>query len=84
MQPAVKPSDQWDTSSTHGPQVDEIQFNTIMKYIEIGKTEGTLVKGGNRALDKGYFIEPTIFTNVSESAKIMREEVGLGSAERGN
>ncbi len=54
MTDQIKPSDQFDASSTFGPQVDEIQFNTIMKYIEIGKTEGKLIKGGDKAADKGY------------------------------
>ncbi|KAI9032380.1 aldehyde dehydrogenase domain-containing protein [Hyaloraphidium curvatum] len=75
MTSKIKPSDQFNTDSTHGPQVDSIQFETIMKYIEIGKTEGKLVAGGNRVGDKGYFIEPTIFTDVPETARIMREEI---------
>ncbi|KAI9008607.1 putative aldehyde dehydrogenase, partial [Hyaloraphidium curvatum] len=72
---SIKVGDQFDPATNQGPQVDEIQFNSIMKYIATGKTEGKLVTGGNRHGDKGYFIEPTIFTDVPDSAKIMREEI---------
>ncbi|KAI9004509.1 putative Iad1-indole-3-acetaldehyde dehydrogenase [Hyaloraphidium curvatum] len=72
---AIKVGDQFDPATNQGPQVDEIQFNSIMKYIETGKSEGKLVTGGKRHGDKGFFIEPTIFTDVPDSAKIMREEI---------
>jgi len=77
MTQTIKVGDQFDADATHGPQVDEIQFNTIMKYIKTGVEEdgATLVTGGKRHGDQGYFIEPTIFTNVKEDAKIMREEI---------
>jgi len=51
---------------THqGPQISQIQFDRIMSYVEIGKKEGaTLLMGGERYGKEGYFIEPTIFTEV--------------------
>jgi aldehyde dehydrogenase (NAD+) len=61
--------EKFDANAAHGSLVDEIQFNNVMKYIETGKTEATLAQGGNRKGDKGFFIEPTIFTNVPETAK---------------
>ena len=46
-------------------QVSEAQFNKVLSYIESGKDEGaTLLTGGNRVGNKGYFIEPTIFGDV--------------------
>lgn len=46
-------------------QVDKVQFERVLKYIEHGKSEGaTLLTGGKPAGDKGYYIEPTIFTDV--------------------
>ena len=46
-------------------QVDKKQMDKILKYIEHGKREGaTLVTGGKRIGNVGYYIEPTIFTNV--------------------
>ncbi len=63
-----------------GPAVDEPALKTILEYIEIGKKEsGAPVVGGNRltggAFDKGYYIEPTIFANVAEDARIAKEEI---------
>ncbi len=63
-----------------GPAVDEGQLETNMKYIEIGKKEAGAPKvGGNRltggAYDKGYFCEPTIFADVTESMTIAQEEI---------
>lgn len=41
-----------------GPQIDRDQFDKIMGYIDVGKKEGAkLMHGGDRALDKGYFIQ---------------------------
>ena len=46
------------------------------RYIKHGKDAGATVEtGGNRKGDKGYFIEPTIFSNVTEDMKIMQEEI---------
>lgn len=46
-----------------GPQVDEIQFNKVLGFIEKGKTEGANVAtGGSRHGEKGYYIQPTVFT----------------------
>lgn len=59
-----------------GPQVDQAQFDKIMSYIQKGKQEGAnCVIGGNRFGDRGYFIEPTIFDNVSDKMAIAREEI---------
>jgi len=59
-----------------GPQVDKIQFEKILHYIESGKQEGAkCVLGGKRLGTKGYFLEPTIFTNVEDEMKISKEEI---------
>jgi len=59
-----------------GPQVSQLQFDRIMSYIEDGKKGGATVEtGGKRKGDKGYFIEPTVFSNVTEDMKIQREEI---------
>jgi RHH-type proline utilization regulon transcriptional repressor/proline dehydrogenase/delta 1-pyrroline-5-carboxylate dehydrogenase len=64
-----------DPASYLGPVIDKNAFQNILKYIEIGKTEGKLVAGGKKGLEKGYFIEPTIFTDVKPDAKIAQEEI---------
>jgi len=59
-----------------GPQVSKVQFDRIMGYIEEGKKSGAKVEtGGERLGNEGYFIKPTIFSNVSEDMKIMQEEI---------
>ncbi len=63
-----------------GPSVSEKQLNTVLDYIEIGKNEGaTLIHGGNRlmdnGLDQGFFVEPTIFEDVTTDMRIAQEEI---------
>ncbi len=63
-----------------GPAVDAAALETILKYIAIGKEEGgKLVCGGNRLTDhgrdKGFFVEPTVFSDVTESMTIAKEEI---------
>jgi aldehyde dehydrogenase (NAD+) len=63
-----------------GPSNSAPQLETVMKYVQIGKDEGaTLACGGNRlekgSHAKGYFHEPTIFTDVHPSMRIAREEI---------
>jgi aldehyde dehydrogenase (NAD+) len=63
-----------------GPAVDEEQLKTDLEYIDIAKKEGAeLLVGGNRLTgdnyDKGYFIEPTIFSGVSSTMRVAQEEV---------
>ncbi|KAI4161951.1 MAG: hypothetical protein LQ342_004399 [Letrouitia transgressa] len=59
-----------------GPQVSQLQYDRIMGYIDTGKKEGAKVEiGGSRSGDTGYFIQPTVFSNVSEDMKIMQDEI---------
>lgn len=63
-----------------GPVADEYQLQNILDYIEKGKVEGArLLTGGNRltgeSYDKGYFVEPTVFTDVTPDMSIAREEI---------
>ncbi|KAI9832246.1 MAG: Aldehyde dehydrogenase [Sarea resinae] len=68
--------DPFHSDTFQGPQVSQLQFDRIMGYIETGKKEGaTLVTGGERHGKEGYFIQPTIFADVSEDMTIMQEEI---------
>jgi aldehyde dehydrogenase (NAD+) len=68
--------DPLDPRTDQGPQVSESQFDRIMGYIESGKREGaTLACGGERVGDCGYFIQPTVFSDVRDEMKIAREEI---------
>jgi len=67
---------QFDGATTHGPQVSKIQHEKIMQYIDSAKSEGAqLVLGGAAKSGPGYFIEPTIFKDASNSMKVVREEI---------
>ena len=66
-----------DRSTKLGPVVSKDQYDRVSEYLAIGKTEAKLASGGGRpvAFDKGYYIEPTIFYDVDNSARIAREEI---------
>ncbi|PKS12576.1 hypothetical protein jhhlp_000784 [Lomentospora prolificans] len=74
---AVKAGNPAEKDVKHGPQADEIQYNNVMKFIEEGKQSGSLALGGKGTLDStgGYFVEPTVFVQTPEDARIMKEEV---------
>jgi len=71
-----KVGDPFDMATEQGPQVSQEQCDRIMGYIDSGKKEGAkLLVGGNRIGNRGYFIEPTVFTGVTDEMKIAREEI---------
>jgi aldehyde dehydrogenase (NAD+) len=71
-----KVGDPFAADTFQGPQVSQLQFDRIMDYIKVGKEEGATVEtGGERLGDKGYFIKPTIFSNVTSNMRIMQEEI---------
>jgi betaine-aldehyde dehydrogenase len=68
-----------DRATKMGPLVSREQFDRVRSYQEIGKGEAKLALGGGRAsggaLDRGYFVEPTIFYDVDNNSRIAREEI---------
>ncbi len=69
-----------EESSQMGAIVSEKHLESILAYVQIGKEEGAhLACGGNRilqdGLEKGFFIEPTVFTEVTSDMRIVREEI---------
>ncbi len=63
-----------------GPCVDEGQMNTVLRYIDVGKKEGGKILCGGKRLagagyDKGYFVEPTIFSGITPEMTIAQEEI---------
>jgi 1-pyrroline-5-carboxylate dehydrogenase len=72
---ALKVGDVRDPDTQVGAVIDENQLAKVMGYITIGKREGRLVAGGRRLEGDGYFVEPTVFADVSPKAKIAREEI---------
>jgi aldehyde dehydrogenase (NAD+) len=68
--------DPFDPKTDQGPQVNQAQFEKVLGYIESGKAEGAhLACGGEQFGDKGYFIQPTVFSGVADEMKIAREEI---------
>jgi betaine-aldehyde dehydrogenase len=75
-----KPGIPTDPATTMGAIVSRAQLDKILTYIEVAKQEGaTLAYGGRRPADpqlaKGFFVEPTIFTGVTQQMRIANEEV---------
>ncbi|MBS4216373.1 L-glutamate gamma-semialdehyde dehydrogenase [Neobacillus rhizophilus] len=58
-----------------GPVIDNNAFKKIMEYVEIGKSEGKLMTGGEGDSSKGYFIKPTVFADLDPKSRIMQEEI---------
>ena len=73
------PGDPLDPKTRYGAISSRKQLDTVLRYIDAGKTEGaTLLTGGSRAdigTGKGYFVQPTVFTDVKPSMTISREEI---------
>jgi len=58
-----------------GPVIDEAAYRRILEYIEIGRKEATLAFQAKEVPPRGYFIPPTIFTDVKPHMRIAREEI---------
>ncbi len=75
---AVRVGDPFDPATQMGPLVSGRQRDRVEGYIAKGKEQGaTLVTGGGRpkGLDRGYYVEPTVFANVDNSSVIAQEEI---------
>ncbi len=71
-----KLGDPLDQSTEQGPQVDQAQFDKILSYIQKGNAEGAnCIVGGKRFGDRGYFVQPTIFDNVTDNMAIAQDEI---------
>ncbi|XP_042898262.1 aldehyde dehydrogenase, cytosolic 1 [Parasteatoda tepidariorum] len=68
--------DPYDGKTVQGPQIDDEQFNKILELIESGKKEGAKLEcGGGRHGNRGYFVQPTVFSNVQDNMRIAKEEI---------
>src|SRR5262249_50022924 len=70
---SVGPSD--DPNNYMGPVVSETAMKGVLGYIDLGKKEGRLLLGGERAPGEGYFVQPTIIVDVHPKARIAQEEI---------
>ncbi len=75
----LKVGDPMDKGTRMGPVVSAQQLETVLGYVEAGRREGaTLAAGGERVRvgdGRGYFVQPTVFTGVSNAMRIAREEI---------
>ena len=74
----MAPGDPLDPKTRLGAIVDQVQLNTVLGYIESGRSEGANLRmGGNRVRQEsgGFFVEPTVFDGVTANMKIAREEI---------
>ncbi|KDR40526.1 aldehyde dehydrogenase family protein [Caballeronia glathei] len=76
---AVRVGNPLDPQVTMGPVVNELQFERVQDYIRIGIEEGATVRVGGvgrpDGLERGYFVKPTIFSNVTPQMRIAQEEI---------
>ena len=74
----MQPGDPLDASTRLGAIVDDVQLQTVLGYIESGRTEGaSMLAGGQRARQEsgGFYVQPTVFSDVQPAMKIAREEI---------
>ena len=66
-----------DKTTYMGPVASKSAYESILKYIEVGKKEGRLMTGGktHETAEKGYFIEPTVIADIEPMARISQEEI---------
>ncbi|WP_232699294.1 aldehyde dehydrogenase [Brevibacillus daliensis] len=70
--------DPFDSSSKMGALISEEHYTRVLHYIELAKEEGGVIETGGRRpahLEKGYFLEPTIITNVNSKCRVVKEEI---------
>jgi aldehyde dehydrogenase (NAD+) len=73
---SIRVGDPTDPKTTMGPVISAGQMRTVLDYIDIGRAEGaSVVTGGSRLGDQGYFVEPTVFANVQHEMRISQEEI---------
>jgi len=78
MMSGLRPGDPQQPDTIQGPQISETQRERVLGYIQVGIDEGaTLALGGGRPKehDRGWYVEPTIFTDVDSSMRIAQEEI---------
>lgn len=65
-----------DPAMQMGPLVSREQMERVCSYIDLGRSQGaTVVTGGGRAKDKGYYVQPTVLANVSQDMRVVQEEI---------
>ena len=72
----TKLGDPFDPEVQQGPQIDEQMLNKVLGLIKSGKEQGAVLEtGGERLGNVGYFVKPTVFSNVTDDMRIAKEEI---------
>ncbi len=72
----MRAGDPLEADSQLGPLASRAQLEKVLRYIELGKTEGLkLLTGGSRLDRRGFFVEPTVFGDVANTCRLAREEI---------
>ncbi|ALP68686.1 aldehyde dehydrogenase [Paraburkholderia caribensis] len=75
---ALKVGDPWEATTQIGPLANRRQFERVLRYIDVGLSDGAQITTGGTAgdhRDVGFFIEPTVFSGVTPAMTIAREEI---------
>ena len=68
--------DPFDPQTDQGPQVDQAQLDKVLRYVEYGRQDGArCLSGGQRFGERGYFVEPTLFGDVTDDMRIAQDEI---------
>ena len=73
---SIKLGNGLDPDTQMGPLVSDEQLSRVTGYLDSGREQGaTVVTGGTRKGDRGYFVEPTVLTNTRPEMRVVREEI---------
>jgi aldehyde dehydrogenase (NAD+) len=74
---AAKQGDPFDPTTVFGPVATKTQYDTVLRYLDLARTEGARVTtgGGPAEVERGYFIQPTVLADVTPEMTVAREEI---------
>jgi aldehyde dehydrogenase (NAD+) len=73
---SLRIGDPLETGTTLGPVISQNQMNRVLGYVDVGRAEGaSVVCGGARSGNRGFFVEPTVFAGVTGDMRVAREEI---------
>ncbi|CAK9291704.1 unnamed protein product [Gordionus sp. m RMFG-2023] len=68
--------DPFDNTKQYGPQISEKQLDSVLDFIEIGMQDAAILEAGGHRVDcKGFFLQPTVFSGVTDTMKIASQEI---------
>jgi phenylacetaldehyde dehydrogenase len=81
----IRVGDGFDPATQIGPLASREHFDRVSAYLETGRSEGTVLTGGGRVGETGYFVEPTVIADTAADSRVTREEIfGRSSSRTGS